>query len=320
MSQAKHQMTINPQNIVNNSKLLIGKYFAQKQVENWPLRILNDNGKFNYEVDYKGSENIVYPEEVSSMILVKMKEIAEAYLAKKVNDAVITVPAYFNDSQRRATMDAGRIAGLNILQIINDSSAASIAYHFDKKEKEQHNILIFDLGGGSLDVSVINIEEGIHDVKSIAGTNLGGEDFNDRLVKYFSDEFIGKYKKDFTSNKKAMARLRDACENLKRALSTNIRAVIEIDSFFENIDFYHQITRELFEAICSDLFAETLNIVENVLKDANLDSTEIQEVVLVGGSTRIPKIQEMLKNYFKGKELNKSVNADEAVACGAAIR
>jgi heat shock protein 1/8 len=319
-------MTINPQNTVNNSKLLIGKYFAQKQlkihkqVENWPLRILNDNGKFNYIVDYKGSEKIVYPEEVYSMVLVKMKEIAEAYLGRRVFDAVITVPAYFSDSQRQATIDAGRIANLNVLRIINESSAASIAYGFDKKEKEEQNILIFDLGGGSLDVSVINIADGIHDVKSRAGTNLGGEDFNERLVKYFSDEFIGKYKKDFTSNKKAIVRLRDACENVKRVLSTNSRAAIEIDSFFEDIDFYQPITRELFETMSSDLFAETLRIVENVLKDANLDSTQIQEVVLVGGSTRIPKIQEILKNYFKGKELNKSLNADEAVACGAAIQ
>ena len=306
---------------------MIGNQFRQKklklekQIKSWPLRILNDEGKFNYIVDYRGEKKIVYPEEVSSMILVKLKEIAEAYLGKNVTDAVITVPAYFNDSQRQATKDAGLIAGLNVLRIINESTAASIAYDFVKREKNEQNILIFDLGGGTFDVSVITIEEGIIEVKSTAGdTNLGGEDFNDRLVKYFSDEFIGKYKKDFSSNKKAMTRLRSACENVKRVLSANSRASIEIDSFYEEIDFYQTITRELFEAICSDLFTETLSIVEKALKDAKLDKMEIQEVVLVGGSTRIPKIQEMLKNYFEGKELNKSVNADEAVARGAAIQ
>lgn len=255
------------------------------------------------------------------MVLTKMKEIAEAYLGKTISNAVITVPAYFNDSQRQATKDAGTIAGLNVLRIINEPTAAAIAYGLDKKAKGEQNVLIFDLGGGTFDVSILTIEEGIFEVKSTAGdTHLGGEDFDNRMVNHFVQEFKRKHKKDLTSNKRALRRLRTACERAKRTLSSSSQASIEIDSLFEGIDFYSTITRARFEELCADLFRSTLDPVEKALRDAKLDKSQIQEIVLVGGSTRIPKIQKLLQDFFNGKELNKSINPDEAVAYGAAVQ
>ncbi|KPM07870.1 Sar s 28 (heat shock protein 70-like protein 4), partial [Sarcoptes scabiei] len=255
------------------------------------------------------------------MVLTKMKEIAEAYIGNKVTDAVITVPAYFNDSQRQATKDAGAIAGLNVLRIINEPTAAAIAYGLDKNTSGEKNVLIFDLGGGTFDVSVLTIDNGIFEVKSTAGdTHLGGEDFDNRLVNHFVQEFRRKHRKDLSSNRRSLRRLRTACERAKRTLSSSTQTSIEIDSLFEGIDFYSTITRARFEELCSDLFRSTLEPVEKALRDAKLDKSKIDEIVLVGGSTRIPKIQKMLSDFFNGKELNKSINPDEAVAYGAAVQ
>merc|ERR1719373_1027023 len=255
------------------------------------------------------------------MVLVKMKETAEAYLGTTVTNAVITVPAYFNDSQRQATKDAGVISGLNVLRIINEPTAAAIAYGLDKKVSGEKNVLIFDLGGGTFDVSVLSIEDGIFEVKSTAGdTHLGGEDFDNRMVNHFMTEFKRKHKKDLAGNKRALRRLRTACERAKRTLSASAQASIEIDSLFEGIDFYTSITRARFEELCSDLFKGTLEPVEKAMRDAKMDKSSINDVVLVGGSTRIPKIQKLLQDFFNGKELNKSINPDEAVAHGAAVQ
>ena len=255
------------------------------------------------------------------MVLTKMKETAEAFLGKKVTDAVVTVPAYFNDSQRQATKDAGTICGLNVLRIINEPTAAAIAYGLDKKGGTEKNVLIFDLGGGTFDVSILSIDDGIFEVKSTAGdTHLGGEDFDNKMVEFFVTEFKRKHKKDMSSNKRAMRRLRTACERAKRTLSSSAQASVEIDSLFEGIDFYTSITRARFEDLCGDLFRGTLDPVEKSLRDAKFDKSQIHEVVLVGGSTRIPKIQKLLQDFFSGKELNKSINPDEAVAYGAAVQ
>lgn len=250
-----------------------------------------------------------------------MKETAESFLGKTVTNAVVTVPAYFNDSQRQATKDAGTIAGLNVMRIINEPTAAAIAYGLDKKGKGERNVLIFDLGGGTFDVSVLTIDDGIFEVKSTAGdTHLGGEDFDNRMVNHFVEEFKRKHKKDITSNKRALRRLRTACERAKRTLSASTQAAIEIDSLYEGIDFYSSITRARFEELCSDLFRSTLEPVEKAMRDAKLDKSAIHDLVLVGGSTRIPKIQKLLQDFFNGKELNKSINPDEAVAYGAAVQ
>jgi heat shock protein 1/8 len=290
-------------------------------MKHWPFTVINDNGKPKMQVEFKGEQKTFFPEEISAMVLVKMRETAEAYLGKKVQDAVVTVPAYFNDSQRQATKDAGSIAGLNVLRIINEPTAAAIAYGLDKKVGGERNVLIFDLGGGTFDVSILTIEEGIFEVKSTAGdTHLGGEDFDNRLVVFFVDEFKRKYKKDISQNKKAIRRLRTACERAKRTLSSSTQANVEIDSLHEGIDFYSTITRARFEELCADLFRGTLEPVEKALRDAKLDKPQIKEIVLVGGSTRIPKIQKLLQDFFNGKELNKSINPDEAVAYGAAVQ
>jgi len=257
------------------------------------------------------------------MVLIKMKETAEAYLGHPVKDAVVTVPAYFNDSQRQATKDAGVIAGLNITRIINEPTAAAIAYGLDKKSSStgEKNILIFDLGGGTFDVSILSIDDGIFEVKATAGdTHLGGEDFDNRMVDHFIQEFKRKHKKDISGNKRSLRRLRTACERAKRTLSSAAQANIEIDSLFEGIDFYTSITRARFEELCSDLFKGTLEPVEKALRDSKLDKSSIHEIVLVGGSTRIPKVQKLLQDFFNGKELNKSINPDEAVAYGAAVQ
>nr|ARU12813.1 HSP 70 [Asplanchna brightwellii] len=322
---AKNQVAMNPTNTVFDAKRLIGRRFddstVQSDMKHWPFTVVNEGGKPKIQVEFKGEKKTFFPEEISSMVLIKMKEIAEAYLGKKVNDAVITVPAYFNDSQRQATKDAGAISGLNVLRIINEPTAAAIAYGLDKKVGGEKNVLIFDLGGGTFDVSILTIEEGIFEVKSTAGdTHLGGEDFDNRLVNHFVEEFKRKHKKDITGNKRAIRRLRTACERAKRTLSSSAQANIEIDSLHEGVDFYTNITRARFEELNADLFRGCLDPVEKSLRDAKLDKAQIHEIVLVGGSTRIPKVQKLLQDFFNGKELNKSINPDEAVAYGAAVQ
>lgn len=322
---AKNQVAMNPTNTVFDAKRLIGRKIddsvVQSDKKHWPFNLANDGGKPKISVEYKGEQKKFSPEEISSMVLTKMKETAEAYLGEKVTDAVITVPAYFNDSQRQATKDAGVISGLNVLRIINEPTAAAIAYGLDKSHNSEKNVLIFDLGGGTFDVSVLSIDSGIFEVKSTAGdTHLGGEDFDNRTVNHFIQEFRRKYKKDPSGNKRAIRRLRTACERAKRTLSSSAQANIEIDSLFEGIDFYSSITRARFEELNSDLFRGTLEPVEKALRDAKLDKGKIDEIVLVGGSTRIPKIQKLLQDFFNGKELNKSINPDEAVAYGAAVQ
>ncbi|XP_072115383.1 heat shock cognate 71 kDa protein-like [Mobula birostris] len=322
---AKNQVAMNPANTIFDAKRLIGRRFddptVHSDMKHWPFQVVSDAGKPKVKVEYKGENKTFYPEEISSMVLTKMKEIAEAYLGYNVTNAVITVPAYFNDSQRQATKDAGVIAGLNVLRVINEPTAAAIAYGLDKKGKGERNVLIFDLGGGTFDVSILSIDDGIFEVKSTAGdTHLGGEDFDNRMVNHFIEEFKRKYKKDISQNKRAVRRLRTACERAKRTLSSSTQASIEIDSLFEGVDFYTSITRARFEELNSDLFRGTLEPVEKALRDAKLDKSQIHEIVLVGGSTRIPKIQKLLQDFFNGRELNKSINPDEAVAYGAAVQ
>merc|ERR1712214_234695 len=324
---AKNQVAMNPTNTIFDAKRLIGRQYqdsaVQADMKHWPFKVSNAGGKPRLEVEYKSEEKSFTPEEISAMVLTKMKETAEAYLGSEVKDAVVTVPAYFNDSQRQATKDAGVIAGLNIIRIINEPTAAAIAYGLDKKKTgdKEANVLIFDLGGGTFDVSILSIEGGIFEVKSTAGdTHLGGEDFDNRMVDHFVAEFKRKHKKDISGNKRALRRLRTACERAKRTLSASAQANIEIDSLFDGIDFYTSITRARFEELCSDLFKGTLDPVEKAMRDAKLDKSSINDVVLVGGSTRIPKIQKLLQDFFNGKELNKSINPDEAVAYGAAVQ
>ncbi|CAF1578918.1 unnamed protein product, partial [Adineta steineri] len=297
---AKNQVDMNPYNTGFDVKRLIGRKFddatVQADMKYWPFRVINDVGKIKILAEYKNEIKLFRPEEISSMVLMKMKEIAEAYIGRKISEAVITVPAYFNDSQRQATKDAGVIAGLNVLRIINEPTAAAIAY-------------------------VLKIEEGIFEVKSTAGdTHLGGEDFDNRMVTHFVQEFKRKNNKDLSQNKRGLRRLRTACERAKRTLSSSSQASIEIKSLHESIDFYSTITRARFEELCADLFRSTLEPVEKALRDAKMDKASIHEIVLVGGSTRIPKVQKLLQDFFNGKELNKSINPDEAVAYGAAVQ
>ncbi|XP_018332229.1 major heat shock 70 kDa protein Ba [Agrilus planipennis] len=323
---AKNQVAMNPRNTVFDAKRLIGRRYddpkIQEDIKHWPFKVVNDGGKPKIEVEYKGETKRFAPEEISSMVLTKMREISEAFLGSKVVDAVVTVPAYFNDSQRQATKDAGAIAGLNVLRIINEPTAAALAYGLDKNLKGEKNVLIFDLGGGTFDVSILSIDEGsLFEVKSTAGdTHLGGEDFDNRLVNHFVEEFKRKYKKDLSGNTRALRRLRTACERAKRTLSSSTEASIEIDALHEGVDFYSKITRARFEELCMDLFRSTLQPVEKALNDAKFDKGQIHDVVLVGGSTRIPKIQKMLQDFFCGKSLNLSINPDEAVAYGAAVQ
>jgi len=323
---AKNQVAINPNNTIFDAKRLIGRKFddatVQADMKHWPFTVVDFGGKPKLQVEYQNETKQFTPEEVSSMVLTKMKETAEAYLGCDVKDAVVTVPAYFNDSQRQATKDAGVIAGLNVLRIINEPTAAAIAYGLDKKKgAAECNVLIFDLGGGTFDVSILTIEEGIFEVKATAGdTHLGGEDFDNRMVDHFVNEFKRKHKKDIKGNKRALRRLRTACERAKRTLSASAQANIEIDSLFEGIDFYTSITRARFEELCSDLFKSTVDPVEKAMRDAKMDKSSIDDIVLVGGSTRIPKVQKLLQDFFNGKELNRSINPDEAIAYGAAVQ
>ncbi|PRD30770.1 UNVERIFIED_CONTAM: Heat shock protein 70 B2 [Trichonephila clavipes] len=323
---AKSQVALNPENTIFDAKRLIGRKYddpkIQQDLVNWPFKVINQGGKPKISVEFKGECKIFNPEEIRAMMLTKMKETAEMYLGQKVTDAVITVPAYFNDSQRQATKDAGKIDGLNVLRIINEPTAAALAYGLDKNLRGEKNVLIFDLGGGTFDVSVLTIDEGaLFEVRSTAGdTHLGGEDFDNRMVKHFVEEFKRKHKKDLKSSPRALRRLRTACERAKRTLSSSAEATIEIDALFDGIDFYSKISRARFEELCMDLFRLTLEPVERTLTDAKLDKSKIHDVVLVGGSTRIPKVQKLLKDFFNGEELCMSINPDEAMACGAAVQ
>lgn len=323
---AKNQVSMNPENTIFDAKRLIGRKIddasIQSDMKHWSFKVVaKDGGKPHVQVEFKGEQKTFSPEEVSAMILVKMKEIAESYLGSPVTEAVITVPAYFNDGQRQATKDAGAIAGLNVLRIINEPTAAAIAYGLDKKGKGESNILIFDLGGGTFDVSLLTIDDGIFEVKATAGdTHLGGEDFDNRLVNWCVQEFKRKTKKDPTGNNRALRRLRTACERAKRTLSASAETTIEVDSLFEGTDFMTKITRAKFEELCMDLFRSTIDPVDRVLRDSKMSKNSIDEIVLVGGSTRIPKVCSLLMEYFNGKELNRSINPDEAVAYGAAVQ
>ncbi len=321
---AKNQVSMNPKNTVFDAKRLIGRNIndenVKKDMKHWPFNVIpGSGGKPNIQVEYKGEEKVFSPEEISSMILIKMKEIAESYLGKEVKNAVITVPAYFNDSQRQSTKDAGSIAGLNVLRIINEPTAASIAYGLDKKDEQ--NVLIFDLGGGTFDVSILTIEEGIFEVKATAGdTHLGGEDFDNRMVEYCLQEIKRKFKKDVKGNERGLRRLRSACERAKRTLSSSMQAFIEIDSLIDGMDYNTTITRAKFEDMNMDYFKKCMEPVEKVLRDSKLSKSQIDEIVLVGGSTRIPKIQQLLSDFFGGKELCRNINPDEAVAYGATVQ
>jgi heat shock protein 1/8 len=325
---AKNQVAMNPMNTVFDAKRLIGRRFSDSAVtsdiKHWPFKVSPGPGdKPMITVNYKGEDKQFSAEEISSMVLVKMREVAEAYLGVTIKNAVVTVPAYFNDSQRQATKDAGVIAGLNVMRIINEPTAAAIAYGLDKKATSvgEKNVLIFDLGGGTFDVSLLTIEEGIFEVKATAGdTHLGGEDFDNRMVNHFVQEFKRKYKKDISNNPRALRRLRTACERAKRTLSSTAQTTIEIDSLYEGIDFYSTITRARFEELNMDMFRKCMEPVEKCLRDAKMDKSSVHDVVLVGGSTRIPKVQQLLQDFFNGKELCKSINPDEAVAYGAAVQ
>eukprot|EP00253_Pinus_taeda_P006757 PITA_06757 len=324
---AKNQVAMNPINTVFDAKRLIGRRFSDPSVVSdaklWSFKVISGVGdKPSLVVTYKGEEKHFAAEEISSMVLTKMKEIAEAYLETTVKNVVVTVPAYFNDSQRQATKDAGAISGLNVMRIINEPTAAAIAYGLDKASSSgEKNVLIFDLGGGTFDVSLLTIEDGIFEVKATAGdTHLGGEDFDNRLVNHFVQEFKRKHKKDISGNARALRRLRTSCERAKRTLSSTAQTTIEIDSLYEGIDFYTTITRARFEELNMDLFRKCMEPVEKCLRDAKMDKRSIHDVVLVGGSTRIPKVQSLLQDLFNGKELCKSINPDEAVAYGAAVQ
>lgn len=321
---AKNQSSMNPENTIFDAKRLIGRKFndsvVQGDIKTFPFCVKENGEKPVIEVMYKGETKTFQPEEISSMVLIKMKEIAESYIGEKVTDAVVTVPAYFNDSQRQATKDAGQIAGLNVLRIINEPTAAAIAYGLDKKSEEKM-VLIFDLGGGTFDVSLLCIDDGIFEVKATAGdTHLGGEDFDNIMMKYFIDEFKRKNKIDISDNKRSLRRLKTACERAKRNLSSSSSASIELESLCDGIDFFSSITRARFESLCMNLFQKCMEPVTKVLQDAGVSKSQVNDIVLVGGSTRIPKVQELLSSYFNGKELNKGINPDEAVAYGAAVQ
>ena len=324
---AKNQVTKNPVNTIFDAKRLIGRKFddhiVQEDIRLWPFKcVKEENGdRPQIQVTYQKEVKKFFAEEVSAMVLTKMKKIAEDYLGGTVNDAIITVPAYFNDSQRQATKDAGKISGLNVLRIINEPTAAAIAYGLDKNFKEERNVLIFDLGGGTFDVSILTLEEGLFEVRATNGhTHLGGEDFDNRLVEYCCGEFRRKNNIDLKENPKALRRVRAACEKAKRTLSASTQATIDIDALLDGRDFTAVITRAKFEELNMDLFKKCIQPLDNVLKDSKLSKSDIHDVVLVGGSTRIPKVISIVQDYFNGKEPNRSINPDEAVAYGAAVQ
>jgi heat shock 70kDa protein 1/2/6/8 len=323
---AKSQAAMNAHNSVFDAKRLIGRKFSDPEVQSdmkhWPFKVVSGvGGTPIIEVEYKGETKQFKAEEISSMVLSKMKEIAEAYLGKEVKNAVVSVPAYFNDSQRQATKDAGSIAGLNVLRIMNEPTAAAIAYGLDQKGDEEKNVLIFDLGGGTFDVSLLSIGEGIFEVKATAGdTHLGGIDFDNRMVDYFLQDFKTRHRKDMSENQYALRRLRTACEKAKRTLSSSTQAHIEIDSLYDGIDFNSTISRARFEDLCMDYFKQCMESCEKVLRDSKIAKNQVDEIVLVGGSTRIPKVQSVLSEFFNGKKPCKSINPDEAVAFGATVQ
>lgn len=324
---AKNQASMNPKNTVYDAKRLIGRKIddpiVQKDMKLWSFKVITDeSNKPKIQVEFKNKTEFYHPEEISAAVLQKMKETAEDYLGHPVTKAVVTVPAYFNDSQRQATKDAGAIAGLDILRIINEPTAAAIAYGLDKtKDAVEKNVIIFDMGGGTHDVSLLTIDGGIFEVKATAGdTHLGGEDIDNRLVEHFVMEFKKKHKQDITTNARSLKRLKTACERAKRSLSSTATTTIELESLIDGIDFNSSISRARYEELCSDIFKRALDPVKKVLEDAKMSKSEIHDIVLVGGSTRIPKVQSLLQDFFNGKELCKSINQDEAIAYGAAVQ
>ncbi|CAA6673343.1 unnamed protein product [Spirodela intermedia] len=322
---AKNQAAVNAERTIFDVKRLIGRKFEDKEVQRdmklVPYKIVNRDGKPYIQVKIKDGETKVFsPEEISAMVLTKMKETAEAFLGKKIKDAVVTVPAYFNDAQRQATKDAGVISGLNVARIINEPTAAAIAYGLDKKGGEK-NILVFDLGGGTFDVSILTIDNGVFEVLATNGdTHLGGEDFDQRIMEYFIKLIKKKHGKDISKDNRALGKLRREAERAKRALSNQHQVRVEIESLYDGLDFSEPLTRARFEELNNDLFRKTMGPVKKAMEDAGLEKHQIDEIVLVGGSTRIPKVQQLLKDYFDGKEPSKGVNPDEAVAYGAAVQ
>ena len=323
---AKNQAAMNPTNTVFDAKRMIGRKFSdpiiQKDMQHWPFKIVRADGdRPKIEVQWKGEAKQFFPEEISAMVLSKMKEVAETQLTDKVTDAVVTVPAYFNDGQRQATKDAGVIAGLNVLRIINEPTAAAIAFGLNEKSDDERHVLIFDLGGGTFDVSLLDIDGGMFEVKATAGdTHLGGEDFDNRLVNYFADRFQKKYKCDMRQSPRAMRSLRTACERAKRTLSTATTASIICDSLYEGHDFMDNISRAMFENLNDELFRSTIDPVAQVLRDAKMSKSDVTDIVLVGGSSRIPRVQQLLQDFFNGKQPCRGVDPDEAVAYGAAVQ
>lgn len=322
---AKNQATINPENTLYDVKRLIGRGYKDKEVQSdkklLPFTINEKDGKPVIEVTLKGEKKTFSPEEVSAMILTKMRDIAEKYLGKEVKDAVVTVPAYFNDAQRQATKDAGTIAGLTVQRIINEPTAAAIAYGLDKQSEDEKNVLVFDLGGGTFDVTLLTIDGGVFEVRATNGnTHLGGEDFDQRVMKFFIKKWQKSKKIDISKDKRALQKLRREAERVKRSLSTQHQGRLEIESLIDGEDFTETLTRARFEELNNDLFRQTLSPVEKVMKDAGLKKSEVDEIVMVGGSTRIPKIQELIRDFFNGKEPNRGINPDEAVAYGAAVQ
>ena len=321
---AKNQYAANPTNTIFDAKRLVGRRFddveVQQDMKHWPFKLVSKDNRPMIQVQVKGEDKLFTPEEVSGMVLLKMKETAENFLGKKITHAVVTVPAYFNDAQRQATKDAGTIAGLTVLRIVNEPTAAAIAYGLDKTDGER-SILVYDLGGGTFDVSLLSIDDGVFEVLATSGdTHLGGEDFDNRVIDHFVKLYKDKHNKDITQNLKTMGKLKREVEKAKRTLSSQTSVRIEIESFFDGEDFSETLTRAKFEELNADLFKKTLKPVEQVLKDAHLKKEDIHDIVLVGGSTRIPKVVQLLEDFFNGKKASKDINPDEAVAYGAAVQ